>query len=308
MADVGGADQAHAAGVFPASDRTSLVATSVDPRAWVRQHPLLSYCVLAFACSWAIMVPLTLASWGLLAFPASLPVFVLMGYGPTFAALIVTGALGGRAAIRSLLGRLLIWRVGWRWYAAALLLNAGIVLGADGLFVLTGGVLPAWPQLGPGLVLDVVVTFVLVTVVNGEEIGWRGFAWPRMAARWGLPAAVLALGTIEAVFHLPIFFNNGASEAGGQNGTPVVAFVASSVLATLLLGWVFNTTRGSLLMAYLFHGSMNAWSNVLPFPSTSATFFWCLAAVQFGVCAIVVVVWRWRLRVAPGAEACHRLQ
>ena len=88
--------------------------------------------MLAFGFSWALMVPLSLASWGLLVFPASLPVLVLMGYGRTFAALVVTGAVGGWAAIRALLGRLLIWRVGWRWYAAALLLNAGIVLGGTG--------------------------------------------------------------------------------------------------------------------------------------------------------------------------------
>jgi uncharacterized protein len=281
--------------MFAASDQVGLAATAISPRAWIRRHALLSYFLLAFGLSWAIMIPLTLASWGLLAFPASVPVFILMGYGPTFAALITTGALGGWDAIRGLLGRLRIWRVGWRWYAAALLLNAGIVVGADVLFAALGGALPPWPTLEPSLVVDVVLTFVVVTLVNGEEIGWRGFALPRMAETWGWPTAVLGLGALEALFHLPIFFNNGASDAGGQNGTPFVAFVVSSILAALLLAWLYRNTRGSLLLASFFHGSMNTWSNVLPFPSTSATFFWCLAATQLVVCAVVVAAGKRRL-------------
>ena len=154
------------------------------------------------------------------------------------------------------------------------------------------------------------MTFVLVTLLNGEEIGWRGFGLPRMTERWGWSIGVLTLGSLEA-FHLPIFFNNGASDAGGQNATPFLAFVASSMLAVVVLAWVFDNTRGSLLLACLCHGSMNTWSNVLPFPASSANFFWCMAAVQLVVCAVVCAAalgaGRWRRR-APGVEACHGLQ
>ena len=269
---------------------SSLEAPRVTP--WlglIRRHPVRAFFALAFAFSWAIMIPLTLSSYGLFPFPGGVPLLIVMGYGPTFAAIAVTAALGGWPAVRALLARLLIWRVGWRWYAVALLLNGALVLGAIGLYAVLGGVVPAWPEIGPGLLIDIVITFLVVTLVNGEEIGWRGFALPVMQARWGVPLTVLMLGTIEALFHLPIFFNNGASEAGGQNGTPLLAFVASSVLAMVLFAWLFNNTRGSLLIASMFHGSMNTWSNVLPFPAASPSFFWCLAAVQLGICAVVVV-------------------
>jgi hypothetical protein len=76
-----------------------------------------------------------------------------MGYGPTIAALLVSGAAGGWTEIRELLKRLLIWRVGWGWWAVTLFLNGAIILGALGLYAVLGNELPPFPPLGPGLVL-----------------------------------------------------------------------------------------------------------------------------------------------------------
>jgi uncharacterized protein len=266
-------------------------ASFAGGRSWlavIRRHPLVSYFLLAFAITWSVMVPMVLASHGLLTFPEFIPLLLVMSYGPTIAAIVVTGAIGGRRAIGSLLARLRIWRVGWRWWAVTLFLNGLIVLGALGLYALLGNDVPPFPALAPGLVLDIVLTFLVVGLVNGEEIGWRGFAQPRLQARYGVVGTVAVLGVLETIFHLPIFFNNGASAAGGQNGTPFVAFLASSVLAVILFVWLYQHTRGSLLIATAFHASMNAWTTILPFPATSPTFFWLLAAMQ--LVAVVVVL------------------
>src|SRR5512132_2554747 len=103
------------------SDTVRGPSSSVPARRpnWISLHPLFSFFILAFAFSWAIMVPMVLDSRGLIAFQPSIPVLILMGYGPTLAALLVTGAVAGRSGIRSLLGRLLIWRVGPQWYLVA---------------------------------------------------------------------------------------------------------------------------------------------------------------------------------------------
>ncbi|MHB1132675.1 MAG: CPBP family intramembrane glutamic endopeptidase [Chloroflexota bacterium] len=259
-------------------------------RVWFRDHPLLAFFALSFALTWAIMVPLTLASRGIGNFPDSIPLLLLMSYGPTLAALIVTGVVAGRGGIRALLSRLLIWRVGLQWYLAAIFLNAGIILGAYGLFVVSGGAAQPLPALGPLFAVDVLLTFVVVALVNGEEIGWRGFALPRLQGRWSALVATLILGTIQAVFHLPIFFNEGPSSAGGQNGMPFAGFWLSTIAAALLLTWIYNNTHGSLLLAILFHASMNAWSSVLPFP-TDGPFFWMLVGVQSVVALVVLAVY-----------------
>src|SRR5919202_5696039 len=113
----------------------------------IRRHPLIAFFLLAFGLTWAIMVPQVLGSYGLIPFPELIPLLIVMGYGPTFAALLVTGAVGGRPAVRALLGRLLIWRVGWRWWAVTLFLNAFIVIGALAVYSLLGYPLPAMPSL-----------------------------------------------------------------------------------------------------------------------------------------------------------------
>ena len=270
---------------------------------FTRAHPLVVFFVLAFALTWLIEIPLVLASWGLITFPTSVPLLILMGYGPTIAAVITSAAVGGWAEVRNLLKRLLIWRVGLGWWAVTIFLTGGIILGALGLYALSGNTVPPFPTLEPGLLLNVVLTFVVVSLVNGEEIGWRGFALPRLQSRYGIPMTVIVLGIIETLFHLPIFFNNGASDAGGQNGTPFLAFFASSVVAVFLYVWVYDHTRGSLLIATVLHGSMNAWASILPFPATSPTFFWLLTVVQLVVVGVVILVGgtRW-MQLASGTR------
>jgi CAAX protease family protein len=247
------------------------------------RHPLTTYFVLAFGLSWAILIPTVLASYGLISLPAAPVLLLIMGYGPTFAAVIASALVGGKSEVKALLKRLLIWRVGWGWWAVTLLLNGGIILMALAFYGLSGNAVPALPTLNAALLWQIPLTFAFVALINGEEVGWRGFALPRMQARYGLFVTGIVLGTIETVFHLPIFFNNGPSDAGGQNGVPFAAFLASGILAVYLFGWLYGHTRGSLLIATMFHASMNAWSNLLPFPSTSPSFFWMLALAQLVV-------------------------
>ena len=271
----------------------------------IRRHPLAAFFVLAFALTWAIMVPLVLGSYGIIPFPEFLPLLIVMGYGPTFAALIVTAAVGGRQAVRALLGRLLLWRVGWRWWAVTLFLNAAVVLGALGLYALLGNDIPPFPGLGPALLLDLVLTFLVSGLINGEEIGWRGFATPRLLERYGVLGTVAVLGVLETLFHLPIFFNNGASAAGGQNGTPFLAFLASAVLLVVLFTWLYQHTRGSLLIATAFHASANTWTTIFAVPSTSATFSWLMVGAELVVVGIVLAIGgtRWMARRQPASES-----
>lgn len=81
------------------------------------RHRLLAFFVLTFGLTWPIMLADALGSYGLLPFRLTLAglgiiLVLLMGFCPTFAALIVTGATGGRAGIHALVRRLLLWRVG----------------------------------------------------------------------------------------------------------------------------------------------------------------------------------------------------
>ncbi|MCX6048467.1 MAG: CPBP family intramembrane metalloprotease [Chloroflexi bacterium] len=233
---------------------------------WIKEHPLRTYIFLTFGLTWPLMLIEVLGSWGVIAFRLTLSgmgllITLFVAYGPTIAALIVTGMTRGRAGIRTLLGRLLIWRVGWQWYAAAILLPGVIGLGATALYALRGGTLAAWPSFSWGMFLLLPVSFLVRGIVNGEEIGWRGFALPHLQTRWNALTASLVLGGVWALFHLPIFFVHGASVLGSQNSMNPLAFLINVLAGAILMTWLFNNTQGSLLIAYLYHAAVNTWTS-----------------------------------------------
>lgn len=245
---------------------TSPRSASASPlTTWVRQHALFAYLLLTFGLTWPLMLAEVLGSWGVISFRltfSGLGIFLTLfvAYGPTLAALIITGITGGRAAMRTLLGRLLIWRVGWRWYAAAIGLPGLISLGAITLSTIRGIPLEPLPPFSWSLLLMLPVAFLVRGIINGEEIGWRGFALPHLQSRWNALAASLWLGTVWALFHLPIFFVQGPGLLGSQNNMHPLAFVIDVLAGAVLMTWLFNHTQGSLLIAYLYHAAVNTWT------------------------------------------------
>ena len=232
---------------------------------WVNQHALLAYIGLTFGLTWPLMLAEVLGSWGVIPFRLSLAgagllLTLPMAYGPTIAALIITGVISGKVGIRALVGRLLIWRVGWRWYAAALLLPALVSGGAVALHTLRGGPPVALPTFTWQMLLTFPVALVVRGLFNGEEIGWRGFALPHLLQRWNALTASLLLGGVWALFHLPIFFVQGASVLGSQTDMNPLVFLIDVVAGAILMTWLFKNTRGSLLIAYLYHAAVNTWT------------------------------------------------
>jgi membrane protease YdiL (CAAX protease family) len=171
----------------------------------------------------------------------------------------MTAITEGRAGTRRLLGRIVLWRVGLRWYLFAFI---GVPLVMTLGTILVPGGLASLQLLGPGYVLTYLVTFVFVAVLGGplfEEIGWRGFALPRMQPLHGPLVGSIILGLLWALWHLPEFMvPTWAASSGGSSPLAIVKFVLFAIAATIILTWVFNNTKGSVLMAILVHGSIDA--------------------------------------------------
>jgi membrane protease YdiL (CAAX protease family) len=250
-------------------------------------YPLTSFFLLAYALTWPYMIVDALGSHGLLPFRLPVLLFIPMGYGPTFAALIVTGALAGKPGIRALLGRLLIWRVGWSWYAVTLF--GSIILSAITVVVYAGltGTSPALPAVSAQVLLTAPLLFLIGGLLNGEEIGWRGFALPRLLAKHSALSASLILGVFWALFHLPLFFTRGDSFAS----TPPLSFLIRMIGAAILFTWVFNNTGGSLLLAYLMHAASNFWPRVLPIGAIAGPFAWLPDGVTILAVVLVVLIY-----------------
>lgn len=256
-------------------------------RAAVRRHGTLAFVALTLALSWG---------WWAFAYAAvgagelSMALILPGGFGPPVAAGIVTWAAGG--SVRTWAGQALRWRVAPRWYLLAVALPALVaVAGVGAGLAAAGGPLDA--AVVPGRLSAFLVGLVVLTLVGGgqEEFGWRGFALPRLQARYGALAASVVVGVVWAVWHLPLFLFDAARNASGSFAVYALLVVAFSVVLT----WCYNETGGSVLLAMLFHGALNASGNLVPAP-VDALEEWGLAvdvgwAVAALLLAAAVVVW-----------------
>lgn len=236
-------------------------------RARVRRHELVSFVLLAFAFSW-VLVPLTRASlaFGFLAL-----------FGPAAAAIAVSTIADGRAGVRDLLRRLLIWRVHPVWYAVALGLPALLSLGVVGLGFLMGTARSIeFSPLSP-------LTVVLFALVVGEEIGWRGFAQPRLTGHLGSLGGSVCLGAVWATWHLP----NQVLPGLEAYGYGFAAFASFVIAMSVLFVWLANHTEGSVLLAWLFHGAIN--TLIFVNPDVAIVQRWWLSAAVWGLVALSLV-------------------
>ncbi len=269
-------------------------ATSPTTR-FIARHPLLVFFGLAFGISWSFMIADGFGSYGLIPFRLTLSgpgliLTLLMSYGPTFAALIVTWATQGAAGIWKLLGQLLPWRAGLRWYILALALPAILAFGTGKLQEVLGATLRPLP--GPAL--QVVLTSLLASIVrgmvNGEEIGWRGYALPRLQERYNALTASLILGVIWFAFHVPIMFIPG-SIAGSQTFDNALPFLVGVLAMSVIITWMFNAMRGSVLPIILLHGAYNTWPDLFAMTGGSPALAWVGAAISVLLATIVVLVY-----------------
>ncbi len=262
---------------------------------WLKRHDLIVFLVLAFLLSWWPW-PFVLAN------PEST---AMLPYGPIIAAFIVLALTRGWAGVRDLLASIVRWRVGLGWYAVALLLPVAITLVALYLSAPFGGTTPTAADFADLYLLPLI--FLSTTLINGpftEEPGWRGFLLPRLQSSNSPLVASLIVGVIWASWHLPLLL----SDPTGQR--PVLQFFVLAVAQSVVFTWVYNGTRGSVLLVILMHGAFNSFGKFLaPVLMGSAAyglFWWSLAALWWVVALAVIAVFGMARDRAPSIEATDK--
>ena len=244
--------------------------SSLEPvRTLASRYPFTAFALAACFLSWWL-VPI---------------VGTPLGSGPFLAALLVVGLAEGRTGVRDLFRRMLRWRVGWRWYAIALLLPAAAAGLAAWLTVGLGAAAPGGAQLAGWT--EVPFTFLLFLFVPlfgpWEEPGLRGFALSTLSGRAPLLVAGIAVGVFHVFWHLPLFISGDIPTAD------VVYILAASVV----FAWLVAGSGGSVFMAMLMHASSNAVSGEFISPmfagGDSETLGWIRAGIWV-LCAIGVVL------------------
>ena len=180
-------------------------------------------------------------------------IIALLGvFMPAFVAIWLTASAGGTAALQALFERVFQWRVGVQWYVFA----AGYMLAIRLLAALVQRLATGtWPQFGHfEWYLFVAAVIISLPVQAGEEIGWRGYALPRLGTKTGYAGGSLLLGVMWAVWHLPTFF---ILPGNGNYGQSFPLFLVGVTAISVAMAWLYLHTNGSILLAMLMHSAIN---------------------------------------------------
>lgn len=231
---------------------------------------LALYFLLSYGISWLIWLPqyaphtLAISTWHI---PYN---HALGGLGPMLAAYICTAWFDGRKAVYALLKATLLPRT-WLYAVIALVSPLLILLLAVAAGYLSGNGFPSMTHMGrtdefPQWDAAAYWLYNMVFFGWGEEVGWRGFALPRMQRQQSALAATLWLTVMWAGWHIPLFLYRPSYMLMELAG--IIGWLMSLLTGSILLTWLFNASRGSVLACAIFHATIDiAFMSDIPLPN-----------------------------------------
>jgi membrane protease YdiL (CAAX protease family) len=222
--------------------------------------------------------------------------FILHTFGPALAAIGVIGTIEGKTGLQGLRNRIRQWHVGWNWLLFIFaVIPALVILGV----VVQPGALAGFLGISALTIVRYPLYYFGVWFGGGplgEEVGWRGFALPRMQPRYGPLWGTLLLGVLWACWHLEDFLT--PAQGGGPGTAWTTFFTNFSIFLTLVLAlsiimtWIFNHTRGSLFAAISAHASVDTPQLALIplFPAVGNTSLILGSAMGLGVMAVLILI------------------
>ena len=290
----------------PQSEIPSRESTLSPRGSFIQRHPVVSYYVLTFAISWGGILLVIGGPGGIPGTPEQINTLMplaipFMLFGPSVSSLLLTGLVDGKKGYRDLLARLRIWRVNVVWYAVAILtapLVCTLVLSALSFIS---------PVFVPGITTSANTVAALLTGISAallvgflEELGWTGFAIPRLRPQHSVLVTGLIAGVLWGAWHILTNDLWGAGMTAGD--MPLTLFMTVSAVSFLvgqlpafrvLMVWVYDRT-GSLPVAMLMHASLTASAFILdPVGVSGATLFvygFALTLVWWVIVAALVLV------------------
>jgi uncharacterized protein len=282
-------------GILDMTSANPPVQSASPYKGLLARHPLVFFFIIAYAGTWLLELPYVLSEDGSGLLPFSSPVVqwmmpVSIFMGPFLAAFIMTGVTEGREGVGRFLRRFVLWRVGLGWYLFVLLGAPSILALAA---VLLPGALGSIEGLAPLAPLPLLILFVFVFFLGGplaEEPGWRGFALPRLQRLYGPLVGSLILAPLWMLWHLPLFF-----VPAWETPPTILNFIlylTAVTVMTIVFTWVFNNTKGSLLIAILMHTAINlSYATMIGlFPTPLVTDYGTMVPMVIGFGAVALVV------------------
>jgi membrane protease YdiL (CAAX protease family) len=256
-------------------------------------HNIILFFLLAYLLSWSFWIPIFyfVNRYGddiTDHVPIIIILILLIGlyvglYAPAISAFIVMKLTGGNEEIRQYLKRLIKWRVGIRNFTIMLLLSLGFFFSGNLIYFLLGASLPNPLKMSFGSIL---VSFVDLLLLHGgqEELGWRGYALPKLQQKYSAFVSTLIVGALWAIWHLPIFY----LEDSQYEGTKFIIFAMGAMMLSFFLTIIYNRTK-SILMCMLFHAFVNLSFQIFP-PERSIEAFSYSEFMEYLAAIILVII------------------
>ncbi|MFD2521804.1 CPBP family glutamic-type intramembrane protease [Emticicia soli] len=220
---------------------------------------LIAFFSLSYGISWLIWFPLYGHLLGIPKLPIVPYHHALGALGPLIASFISTYIYSGSAGVKGLLGQ--CFKIKPFVYVLIALLSPFILMAiAVGMsYVINHKPIDLSAILSskefPGFNLLSFFIYNLIFFGFGEEVGWRGFALPRLQANMSALNASILLTLFWALWHWPLFFYRPSFMGMGFGGT--IGWVFSLLTGSVLLTWLYNSSRASILVCAIFHSTVD---------------------------------------------------
>ncbi len=181
-------------------------------------------------------------------------------FSPLISAIIISNIIGGKKSVKALLKPLLIWKFNIVWYLFCLFSTVVLCFSAIGIAFSLKVTQLTFNELSKIYLVIPIFFYVLFTSVIGEETGWRGFALPLLQKQFGATISSIIIGLIWGFWHLPLFFIEG----NFHQTLPFWIFLIQEIALSIVITWIYNNTKKSLLSVHIFHTASNITLGLLP--------------------------------------------
>jgi membrane protease YdiL (CAAX protease family) len=260
------------------------------------KYSVIIFFGMTYAFSWILWIPIALSSQKIVNIPISPFLGIIIGgMGPSLSALILILAEQGTQGIHGLFERLLKWKVAIKWYLFIIVVPVVIIFVALVLYSFLNRITLNIPAIGDWrIVIRTAFITLLIGGPLGEELGWRGYALPKLLEARNPILASLIIGVGWGMWHLPLFWIQGSLQAD----IPIAWFMISILAEAILYTWIYNNTRGSLLLMVIFHTSINMWADLLLIPVVAYSLLPMILTFSMEVAIALAVLTK--LRTGPG--------
>jgi len=256
----------------------------------VRSTPPWGFPVLYLGWAYLFWLPVVASDASVWTYP-NVVLLLIGGSSPLLAGLVLLWINHGRAGFSDLGRRLLEpSRIGGRWWVLIVLFYPLFNLVVAGVAFLTGvtaeplAFISSDRLFDPGALVFLMAVALLFPAI--EEIGLRGYWFDQLQARWSALVSSLILGTVWALWHVPLVYMSGYYE--GTTFQPELWWWLPSIVLTAIIGtWIYNNTARSVLAVIAFHFLGNLTGETMGFAPELYPF----VHIGTAIVALALVIW-----------------